>query len=270
MAWQTDYCIMKEGMPILRGRKSVPGMNSSEREMERRCFENDENANGGKKEDDICAYIEKLDKVGWAAQDPMYDTTLLLFGQSADYRKLWLHLKPKGCRNWVKSVGSNPIFTTASVVTPYSRCKGKEKKVDLDTPKKKKVQEQIDVQVAREMEEQMAREDQRRNEQIARDAKIARIHAEEELKIMIDGLDRNNEVVARHLHEYEQAAAELTIGEKIELINDLVKTSEEVSKEDLKEMMQLVPVEEVYVEALQVKHPIIDWEIHTEGQRNYW
>nr|GEZ72106.1 hypothetical protein [Tanacetum cinerariifolium] len=49
-----------------------------------------------------------------------------------------------------------------------------------------------------------------------------------------------------------------------------VKTSEEVSEEDLKEMMQLVPVEEVYVEVLQVKHPIIDWEIHTEGQRSYW
>nr|GEU55255.1 reverse transcriptase domain-containing protein [Tanacetum cinerariifolium] len=30
-----DYCIMKEEMSILRGRKSVPGMNSSEREMER-------------------------------------------------------------------------------------------------------------------------------------------------------------------------------------------------------------------------------------------
>nr|GEX11367.1 hypothetical protein [Tanacetum cinerariifolium] len=49
-----------------------------------------------------------------------------------------------------------------------------------------------------------------------------------------------------------------------------IKTSEEVSKEDLKVMMQLVPVEEVYAEALQVKHLIIDWEIHTEGQRNYW
>nr|GEW99285.1 hypothetical protein [Tanacetum cinerariifolium] len=49
-----------------------------------------------------------------------------------------------------------------------------------------------------------------------------------------------------------------------------VKTSEEVSEEDLKEMMHLVPVEEVYVEALQVKHLIIDWEIHTEGQRTYW
>nr|GEX63783.1 hypothetical protein [Tanacetum cinerariifolium] len=136
--------------------------------------------------------------------------------------------------------------------------------------------------VAREMEKEMAREDQRRNEQIARDDEIARIHTEEELKMMIDGLDRSNEVIARHLHEYEQAAADLTIGEKIDLINELkqikdfvpmaskeegervkrkglkleqksaikMKTSEEVSEEDLKEMMQLVPVEEVYVEAL--------------------
>nr|GEW41621.1 hypothetical protein [Tanacetum cinerariifolium] len=36
-----------------------------------------------------------------------------------------------------------------------------------------------------------------------------------------------------------------------------IKTSKKVSKENLKEMMKLVPVEEVYVEALQVKHPII-------------
>nr|GEX49249.1 hypothetical protein [Tanacetum cinerariifolium]GEY48073.1 hypothetical protein [Tanacetum cinerariifolium] len=49
-----------------------------------------------------------------------------------------------------------------------------------------------------------------------------------------------------------------------------MKTSEEVSEEYLKAMMQLVPVEEVYVEALQVKHPIIDWEIYSEGKRTYW
>nr|GEV07590.1 hypothetical protein [Tanacetum cinerariifolium] len=73
------------------------------------------------------------------------------------------------------------IFTTASVVTPYSRRKGKEKMVESYMPKKKKLQEQIDIQVAREMEEQLDREDQRMNEQIARDAEIARIHAEEEL-----------------------------------------------------------------------------------------
>nr|GFB46950.1 hypothetical protein [Tanacetum cinerariifolium] len=32
MAWQTDYGIMKEGMSILRGRKSVPGISNSGRE----------------------------------------------------------------------------------------------------------------------------------------------------------------------------------------------------------------------------------------------
>nr|GEX02698.1 hypothetical protein [Tanacetum cinerariifolium] len=74
------------------------------------------------------------------------------------------------------------IVITASVVTPYSRRKGKEKMVESDTPKKKNLQEQIDVQMAREMEEQMAREDQRMDEQIARDAEIARIHAKEELE----------------------------------------------------------------------------------------
>nr|GEV90278.1 hypothetical protein [Tanacetum cinerariifolium] len=205
---------------------------------------------------------------------------------------------------------ASPIYTTATESTPYIRRKGKEKMVEFDTPKKKKLQEHINIQVAREMEEQMVREDQRRNEQIERDAEIARIHAEEELQTMVDGLDRNNETIAKYLQGYEQFAAELSIGRRIELINDLVKyqdnfakvlkyqiqqrkplskkqqnefymsmlkshseegerfkrkglsleqesakkvkTSKEVLEEDLKAMMQLVPVEEVYVEALQL------------------
>nr|GEY16365.1 hypothetical protein [Tanacetum cinerariifolium] len=125
---------------------------------------------------------------------------------------------------------TSPIFTTASVVTPYSRRKGKEKTVELDTPKKKKLQEQIVVQMAREMEEQLDREDQRMDKQIARDVEIARIHAEEELQMLIDGFDRSNEVIARHLHEYEQSAANLTIGEKIELINELIKYQDHHAK----------------------------------------
>nr|GEX30796.1 hypothetical protein [Tanacetum cinerariifolium] len=40
-----------------------------------------------------------------------------------------------------------------------------------------------------------------------------------------------------------------------------VKESKEVPKEKVKEMMQLIPIEEVYVKALQVKHPIIDWKL---------
>nr|GEX17482.1 xylulose kinase-1 [Tanacetum cinerariifolium] len=213
------------------------------------------------------------------------------------------------------------------------------------TPKKKKVQEQIDAQVARELEEQMVREDQRMSEQVDRDAEVARIHVEEELQSMIDGLDKSNETVAKYLQEYQQFASELPLERKIELVSDVVryqdnyanvhkfqtqerklwseskrgittwqlskledfipmgskeeaerlkrkglsleqesvkklKTSEkvaeeakspdEVPKEKVKEMMQLVPIEEVYVEALQFKLPIIDWKVYTEGQRAYW
>nr|GEY41647.1 hypothetical protein [Tanacetum cinerariifolium] len=227
--------------------------------------------------------------------------------------------------------------------------------------------------VSRELEEKLEREDQRRSKQIARDAEIAKIHVEEELQIMIDGLDRNNETVAKYLQEYHQFASELPIERKIELISDLVKyqdnyakiykfqsqqrkpwtkkqkrdyymavirsnlgwkvkdfrgmtfeeveakfnsvwkqmedfipmgskeeakrikrkglnleqesakkqktseevpeevkSLEEVPEEKVKEMMQLVPIKEVYVEALQVKHPIIDWKVYHEGQRSYW
>nr|GEX18850.1 xylulose kinase-1 [Tanacetum cinerariifolium] len=37
-----------------------------------------------------------------------------------------------------------------------------------------------------------------------------------------------------------------------------------------KNMLEIVPVRAFKVEALHVKYPIIDWEIHTEGSRVYW
>nr|GFD25146.1 hypothetical protein [Tanacetum cinerariifolium] len=153
------------------------------------------------------------------------------------------------------------------------------------------------------------------SEQIARHAEVARIHAEEELQSMIEGLDRNNKTIAKYLQEYQQFAAELPLERRIELISDLgmtfeeveakfnyvykqmedfipmgskeegerykrkgirfdqesskklksskevieeAKSTDEIPEENIKEMMQLIPIEEVYVEALQVKHPIID------------
>nr|GEY85908.1 hypothetical protein [Tanacetum cinerariifolium] len=234
------------------------------------------------------------------------------------------------------------VFTTAIVVTPYRRRKGKEVMVESETPKKQKVQEQIDAQVTKELEEQLEREDQRRSAQIARDAEIVRIYVKEELQSMIDGLDRNNENIAKYLQEYHQFFSDLPIERRIELINDLVKyqdnyakvkdfrgmmfeevkakfnslwkqiedfihvgskeeaerfkrkrisfeqesakkqkTTDEVTEEaksldevperKVKEMMQLVPIGEVYVEALQVKHPIIDWKhLDREDLNQLW
>nr|GEU66613.1 hypothetical protein [Tanacetum cinerariifolium] len=177
------------------------------------------------------------------------------------------------------------IFATATIVTPYTRRKGKEKM----------------------LEEEMERDTQRMNKQIARDTEIARIHAEEELQILINSLDRSNESVLKYLQEYKQFAKDLSIEERVELITSSdkisrklclnsqipdstknamienfipmgskeeavrfkrkrirfeqegvkkmktseevpkeVKSSEEVPKDKVKEMMQLVPVEELY------------------------
>nr|GFC38291.1 hypothetical protein [Tanacetum cinerariifolium] len=94
---------------------------------------------------------------------------------------------------WFHSHCWSPCYycSTASEIGPTAsptvkRRKGKEILVESDTPKKKKLQEQIDAQLARELEEQQEREDLRMNEQIARDAKVARIHAEEEIQAIID------------------------------------------------------------------------------------
>nr|GFA34520.1 hypothetical protein [Tanacetum cinerariifolium] len=55
-----------------------------------------------------------------------------------------------------------------------------------------------------------------------------------------------------------------------EEVTEEAKSLDEILKKKVKEMMQLVPIKEVYVEALQVKHPIINWKVHIERQRSYW
>nr|GEY47278.1 hypothetical protein [Tanacetum cinerariifolium] len=57
--------------------------------------------------------------------------------------------------------------------------------------------------------------------------------------------------------EQEHVKKQKTLEEALEI----EKSTEEIPEEKMKEMMQLVPVEDVYVQALQVKHPIIDWKV---------
>nr|GEW95440.1 hypothetical protein [Tanacetum cinerariifolium] len=160
---------------------------------------------------------------------------------------------------------ASPVFVTATVVTPYSRRKGK-----------------------KELENQLERENKRMSKQIARDAEVARIHAEEELQIL--PLERRIELISdlvkyqenyakiykfqsqqrrsltkKQKRDYYMAVIRNNIGWKI-----LSKSTDEIPEEKIKEMMQPIPIKEVYVEALQVKHPIINWKVHKEGQKSYW
>nr|GEX58614.1 copia protein [Tanacetum cinerariifolium] len=84
----------------------------------------------------------------------------------------------------------------------------------------------MDIQMARQLEEEMEREAQKMNEQIARDAEIAKIHAEEELQIMIDGLDRSNETVAKMILESVEQGPLLWPTVEVEGVTRLKKYSE--------------------------------------------
>nr|GFB68294.1 hypothetical protein [Tanacetum cinerariifolium] len=197
----------------------------------------------------------------------------------------------------VISTGSKVGPTASPIVTSYSRRKGKEVMVESDTPKKQRLQEQIDAQVARELEEQQEREDMRMNEQIARDAEkreyyMAMIRNNLGWKVKdFKGLSFE-EIDAKFAEVWKQVEDFIPMGSKEEAerlkmkgLNleqehvkkqksseeapEMEKSTEEVTEEKMKEMMQLVPVEDVYVQALQVKHHIIDWKVHTEGQKSY-
>nr|GFC47939.1 hypothetical protein [Tanacetum cinerariifolium] len=134
------------------------------------------------------------------------------------------------------------VGPTASPIV--RRRNGKEIMVESDTLKKKKLQEQIDAQMARELEEQQEREDLRMNEQIARDAEVARIHAEEEIQDFTP-MDSKEEA--------ERAKRQGIILEKEQVKKQKLaeeapkpKTpTKEVSEDKLKELMQLGPVEDV-------------------------
>nr|GFB37350.1 hypothetical protein [Tanacetum cinerariifolium] len=83
--------------------------------------------------------------------------------------------------------------------------------------------------------------------------------------IMIDGLDKSNETVAKYLREYHQFATELPIERRIELISDLVRYQDNYAKiEDFIPIGSKEETERFKRKGLRLE------QVHTEGQRNYW
>nr|GEY89940.1 hypothetical protein [Tanacetum cinerariifolium] len=130
------------------------------------------------------------------------------------------------------------IVATATIVTPYSRRKGKEVMV-----------KDFKGMTFEECE-----------------AKFVAVW-----KLVEDFIPMGSKEEAERLKrkgfnlEQEKAKKQKTSEE----VPDKEKSLEEIPKEKVMEMMQLIPIEEVYVQALQVKHPIINWKVHIEGQRSY-
>ncbi|GJZ73348.1 hypothetical protein Tco_0637494 [Tanacetum coccineum] len=108
--------------------------------------------------------------------------------------------------------------------------KGKEIMIEPEKPDKAKIQEQMSLQLAKELQEEFVHEDQSIREQVARDAEIARIQAEEDRRKMIDELDKSNEMINKHMIEYEEAVEDLSLEEKTELINELIKYQKDLAQ----------------------------------------
>nr|GEU84618.1 reverse transcriptase domain-containing protein [Tanacetum cinerariifolium] len=164
---------------------------------------------------------------------------------------------------------ASPIFTTASVVTTYSRRKGKEKMVESDTPKKKKLQEQVDVQPLSKKQQREFYMSVLKSHSGWKTKHFKGMTLEEIREKFIPVWKQIKDFVPMASKEERERVKRIGLRLEHESAKKM-KTSKEVPEEDLKAMMQLVPLEEVYIEVLQVKHPIIDWEIYFEGQRNYW
>ncbi|GJY21048.1 hypothetical protein Tco_0393614 [Tanacetum coccineum] len=100
------------------------------------------------------------------------------------------------------------VSTTASITTPYSRRTRVSRGIILEFSQPSHT---INAQVARELVEEFAQEARVLKEQAERDSEITRLQAEEELRLMIDELDRSNEMVNKHMAEYEQAEQDLSL-----------------------------------------------------------
>ncbi|GJX81281.1 hypothetical protein Tco_0329430 [Tanacetum coccineum] len=168
--------------------------------------------------------------------------------------------------------------------------KGKENMVEPKKPKKKKDQIEFDREVALRLqaeiqaeldeEERLAKQREEAtniaewdNVQAMMDAEL--VKRSETIKSKVDRaipkLAAGSSKRAAEEELDQESSKRQKTGENSELAEEpRDKEADELSQEELQQMMIIVPAQGINVEALQTKYLIIDWEIYTEGTRKYW
>ncbi|GKC45459.1 hypothetical protein Tco_1063181 [Tanacetum coccineum] len=200
----------------------------------------------------------------------------------------------------VSTIAENLVYIRMSAEKRKDKGKAiiKEDESIQQKTKKQLEQERLSQEEAIRLQERINEKERQR---IARDTEIAKQLQEEinttrqeqeksDLEKALElqkQLDEREEVVAeadpaQNLRGYKQSHFKGMSYEDIRPIFERIKEvlgsveeqsagkEKEVSKEELKKLLVIVLVEEVYIEALQVKYPIIDWEVFTEESRSYW
>ncbi|GJV57333.1 hypothetical protein Tco_1458338 [Tanacetum coccineum] len=208
----------------------------------------------------------------------------------------------------VSTAGASMLVSTAGMVQEVNiiipspvivkdKGKGKQSK----RTKLQQEQERLGYEAAVRLQEELNEEERQRMAKVHEASQSfteeewenirARVEADEELSKRLQSEERNKyKIAARSSQETitdsaevgsSKRAAEVELdheGSKKQKTNEALgsvqeqpkEEEKELSQEDLQQVMMIVSVEEVYVEALHVKYPIIDWEVHTEKSRKYW
>ncbi|GJV19559.1 hypothetical protein Tco_1368579 [Tanacetum coccineum] len=76
--------------------------------------------------------------------------------------------------------------------------------------------------------------------------------------------------VDRTVPKIEAGSSKRAVEEELGQQSSKKQKSDELSQEDLQQLMIIVPEEGMNIKALQTKYPIIDWEVYIEDSRMYW
>ncbi|GJT66374.1 hypothetical protein Tco_1017854 [Tanacetum coccineum] len=194
----------------------------------------------------------------------------------------------------ISTASATPEVSTAAANLVYIRRSAEKRKdkgkaimiEDESIQKKSKKQleqERLSHEEAIRLQEQIDEEERKR---IARDAEIAK-HLQEEYDkarkkeaiAEVDTahvIDWNDPSVIRLKRAGQDVEAKPTKRQRTKEVSELVQeqtdeepTTDELSQEQLNQMVIIVPDEGINVEALQAKYPIIGWEVYSEDTMQF-
>ncbi|GJS07133.1 reverse transcriptase domain-containing protein [Tanacetum coccineum] len=129
------------------------------------------------------------------------------------------------------NVSTAEVLTTARDTTPYTRRPRASREVVIRSTSPIPISiPSAGKEDKRKGKEIMTEPEKPAKAKIERDAEIARIHAEEDLRQMINELDRSNVMINKHMAEYEEVENDLTIEEKTELITELINYQKDFAR----------------------------------------
>ncbi|GJW17571.1 hypothetical protein Tco_0025007 [Tanacetum coccineum] len=131
-------------------------------------------------------------------------------------------------------------------------------------------QERLGLEEALRLQEQLDEEERQRIAIVHEEAITFNAEERDNLQAQIEAgeelLHRSSKIDAEQELNQESSKRQ-KIGEGSEPAEE---SKDELSQEQLQQLMIIVPEEGMNVEALQTKYPIIDWEVYTEDSRKYW